>query len=206
MLSDQGRREEARPRLERALEIWRATGYEWGVAFATALLGRLMARAGDGDTAQRLLADALERFRVLRVSPDALWVEALIGEAHVLGRRPLEATADVERLVSVAGRGRLGPLLHRVRGIARAQLGALEHARAALEESVAAARDRGDEFDLFLSLDALQQLAVHEGAVDPTLGRERDAIAERLDIMAPPPVPIAAPVAACDAPASATGS
>ena len=206
VLSDQGRRDEARPRLERALEIWRGTGYEWGVAFATALLGRLAARAGDADTAQRLLVDALERFRVLRVSADALWVEALISEAHVLGGRPLEATADVERLIDVAGGSHLGPLLHRVRGIARSQLGTPEHARDALEESVAAARARGDEFDLFLSLDALQELAAHAGAGDPTLRRERDAIAARLDITAPPPVPIAAPVAAPGGPVAVTAS
>ncbi len=194
--SDQGRHAEARPRLDRALEIWRGTGYEYGVAFATALLGRLHARGGDGAQAQRLLRDALERFRVLRISPDALWVEALVGEAHVLAREPDAATADVERLVDVAGGGRLGPLLHRVRGIARAQLGDFERARESLETSAGAARERGDEFDLFLSLDALLELAAHDGAVDHAGRRERDAIGERLDIAAPPPVQITRPVAA----------
>jgi tetratricopeptide (TPR) repeat protein len=193
--SDQGRHDEARPRLDRALEIWRGTGYEYGVAFATALLGRLQARGGDGAAAQRLLRDALERFRVLRVSPDALWVEALVSEAHVLDWQPAEAAADLERLVDVAGGGRLGPLLHRVRGIARAQLGLFEQARESLEASVRAARERGDEFDLFLSLDALQELAAHDGGVDDARRRERDAIGERLDIAAAPPVRITRPVA-----------
>jgi class 3 adenylate cyclase/tetratricopeptide (TPR) repeat protein len=201
--SDQGRRDEARPRLERALEIWRGTGYEWGVAFATALLGRLAARAGDGDGAQALLHDALERFRVLRVSPDALWVEAFVAEAHVLAGNPEDAQADVARLIDVAAGGHLGPLLYRVLGLARAQLGQAAEARTALEAAVDAARDRSDEFDLFLSLDALHALLRREGDVDDARRRERDAIGARLDIAEAPPVPLSRPVTA---PARAIGA
>ena len=187
--SDQGRPDEAREHLQRALEVWRATGYGWGVAFATTLLGRLEARAGHGALAEAHLRAALTSFRQLRVSPDALWVEALLAEACVFDGRPREALEELERLIGVAGTGRLAPLLFRTRAVACAQLGRRDEARAALDASLAAARGRSDEFELFLSLGVLC-------ALDPDgadRARERDAIAARLDIAAAPPVPIAPP-------------
>jgi tetratricopeptide (TPR) repeat protein len=193
--ADQGRTDEARRHLQRALEVWRATGYAWGVAFATALLGRLEARAGHGTLAEAHLHDALARFRQLRISPDALWVEALIPEACVFDGRPHDALGELDRLIDVAATGRLAPLLFRARAVACAQLGRLDEASAALDASVAAARARCDEFELFLSLDVLCALAAAGGAADAA--RERDAIAARLDIAAPPPVPLAPPVGAC---------
>ncbi len=187
--SDQGRPDEARRHLERALEVWRATGYAWGVAFATTLLGRLEARAGHGALAEAHLRDALGRFRQLHVSPDALWVEALLPEACVFDGRPRDALDDLERLIGVAGTGELAPLLLRVRGVACAQIGRLNEARAALDAAVVAARGRCHEFELFLSLDVLCALDPHD--VDGA--RERDAIAARLDIAAAPPVPFTPP-------------
>ncbi len=191
--SDQGREEEARLRLEHALEMWRATGYEWGLGYASALLGRLEARCGDAEAADAALAAALARFRELRVSPDVLWVEALVAEARVLTERPEAALADAERLLEVAGEGRFGPLLQRVRGLARAQLGDRSGAHQALEASLALARERADDFEIVLTLDALHELGVREGAVDHVRRRERDAIRERLDITRMPPVPLPVP-------------
>ena len=46
VLSDQGRLDEARHQLRRALRIWRGSEYDWGTAFATTLLGRAAVRAG----------------------------------------------------------------------------------------------------------------------------------------------------------------
>lgn len=190
--SDQGRREEARTRLGRAIELWRGTGYEWGVAFATALLGRLEARAGDSEQARAHLTAALERFRVLRLSPDALWVEALIAEAAVLDGRAADGLVDAARLVGVAAGGRLAPLLFRVRGLAEAQLGRVEQAAVSFEASIAAAREL-DEFELFLSLDALAALAGRGLPIDAARLVERDEIARRLDVVEPPPAPVGDP-------------
>ena len=61
--SDQGRLDEAEPLLRRALQVWRGTADEHGVAFATALLGRVHARAGRDEQAVELLDDALARFQ-----------------------------------------------------------------------------------------------------------------------------------------------
>jgi tetratricopeptide (TPR) repeat protein len=184
--SDQGRAEEARARLERALEIWRGTGHQLGVAYAIALLGRLEARSGHDGRALERLADGLTRYRELRLSADALWVEALIAEAHAFAGRWPAALAEADRLLEVAATGRLGSLLHRVRGIALGRLGRAEQAREALEAALAQARERGDELDVVLALDELVATrAAGEGDPDlaPERRRERDAIARRLDIV-----------------------
>ena len=65
---------EAEQRLRRALRIWRGSSYDWGAAFATALLGRTAVRAGRHAEALGLLDDALSRFRRLRAGSDALLV------------------------------------------------------------------------------------------------------------------------------------
>jgi class 3 adenylate cyclase/tetratricopeptide (TPR) repeat protein len=181
--SDQGRTQEARARLERALEIWRGTGHLLGVAYAIALLGRLEARSGHDDQALQRLADALARYRELRLSADVLWVEALIAEAHAFAARWQAALAEAGRLLEVAGSGRLGSLLHRVRGLALGRLGRAEEARAALEAALAQARERGDELDVVLALDCLLATGAQAGAGERESERERDAIVRRLDIV-----------------------
>jgi hypothetical protein len=107
----------------------------------------------------------------------------------VFDGRPHDALGEIDRLIGVAGTGKLAPLLFRVRGVACAQIGRLDEAHAALDASVLAARQRCDEFELFLSLDVLCALDPH----DADRARERDAIAVRLDIAAAPPVPFARP-------------
>lgn len=195
--SDQGRTEEARARLERALEIWRGTGHQLGVAYAIALLGRLEARSGNADEALALLADALARYRELRLSADALWTEALIAEALVFVGRWQAALGEAQRLLDVAGAGRLGPLLHRVRGVALGGLGGAEEARDTLRTALAQARERGDELEVVLALDAL----LAAGAAEPAERRERDAVVERLDIVRLP-----GGAAGAHAPAAAAGA
>ena len=179
---DQGRMEEARMRLERALETWRGTGYQIGVADAIAHLGRLEARSGRHEEAVALLGDALARYRELRLSADALRVEALIAEAHALAQHWAAAIDEAERLLDVAGSGRLGPLLHRVRGVGLLQAGRPDEAQLALETALAFARERGDDLEIVLTLDAL----VESGRADPALRRERHEIVERLHIVALP--------------------
>ena len=195
--SDQGRMEEARMRLERSLETCRGTGYQIGVADAIAHLGRLEARSGRHEEALARLADALARYRELRLSTEALRVEALIAEAHALAHHRAAAIDEAERLLDIAGSGRLGPLLHRVRGVGLLQAGRAEEAQLALETALSLARELGDELEIVLTLDAL----VESGRADPAQRRERDAIVERLDIVALPGAPIGAraPIAAAGA-------
>jgi class 3 adenylate cyclase/tetratricopeptide (TPR) repeat protein len=189
VLSDQGRLEEAEPLLRRALQVWRGTADEHGVAFATALLGRLHARSGRATEAGELLADALARFEALGVENDAALVGALLAEAALFDGRP---EAALERAVALfdglPADALLDPLLHHVKAVALAQMGQSAAARAELDIALEGARAAELPLETVFALDALELL-------DPSPGRrrERDALLERLDIVALPGPPLARP-------------
>ena len=69
-----------------------------------------------------------------------------------------------------------------MRGIAAARLEDLESATHELELALAAARERGEDFDVALALDAHAAL----GGAPPDALIERDAILERLGVVALP--------------------
>ena len=130
MLSDQGRLEEAESLLRRALQVWRGTADEHGVAFATPLLGRLHARAGDTEGAVQLLEDALARFEALRVEVDAALVKTLLAEAELFDGRAEEAYERAHALLDETPEDTmLEPLLRHLKGVALAQMGEICAAR-----------------------------------------------------------------------------
>ena len=75
----------------------------------------------------------------------------------------------------------------RVRGFSLLQLGDTEAAREALENALAAARERGSEYEAALCLTGL--LRVQDEATAGELARGRDAILERLGVVAVLAVP-----------------
>jgi class 3 adenylate cyclase/tetratricopeptide (TPR) repeat protein len=197
VLSDQGRLTEARKLLHRARRVWRGTGYDWGVAYATAQLGRIAVREGRHDQGRRELQDALARFRRLRVQGDASWVEALLLEAAAFSGLAVEALEEADRLLLEHGRsvqgGRTRALLLRIRGFALAQLGRPEVADEALEASLAEGRLQDDLYDIAVALDAIDKLSGRTRAALPERTRERDALLERLRVVSLPTPPLAAP-------------
>jgi hypothetical protein len=194
LLADRGQLEEARVLLARALRTWRGSGYEWGVAYATAILGRAAARDGRHDEAAELLADAGARFRALRVRGDVDWVEALLAEAEAFARQADAALTRADlALAGLGDPGRLGALLHRVRGFAFAQLDDLAAAEDALEASLAEARAQAEEYEVAVTLDALKALSVLTGRPEPDeRTEERDAILARLAVERLPAPPLTA--------------
>ena len=84
----------------------------------------------------------------------------------------------------------LGPTLHRMRGLALLQLGRLEEARAALDESLESARNAGADYEVALALDARAVLGRLAGESAETAERERDAIFARLGVVATPEFPL----------------
>jgi class 3 adenylate cyclase/tetratricopeptide (TPR) repeat protein len=186
VLADQGRLDEARVLLARARRTWRSTGHEWGVASADALLGRVAVRAGRHDEGIALLHQALRAFKALRTTDDATWVETLIAEAYAMSGEPQAAlnAADLV-LAGLSSGARLAALLHRVRGFAFAQLGDLSSAEDSLEASLAEGRAQDEDYEIAMTLDALERLVARTGR--PELagrGAERDALLERLHIVA----------------------
>lgn len=189
--SDQGRLAEAEERLRSALDTWRATDDDYGVALALSLLGRLAGRDGRVVEGERLLADALARFRALRLSQEIQRVRVLALENLVLGELAERALAIADELVAeLAGGGRFAAALQRLRGLALAQIGKLEAARAALDASLELARELGEPFELALSLDALVALGARTGRPCASEREERDDVLARLDIQRLPPTPV----------------
>jgi tetratricopeptide (TPR) repeat protein len=189
VLSDQGRWEEAEQVLREALRIWRGSRYEWGAAFATALLGRTVVRAGRHSEGIGLLEEGLAGLRRLGAMSDTALVEAYVAEALAFAGEPERALAAADRLLVAASR--TAPLLHRVRGFALAQRGAREPAEEALMASLDEARTQGIDFEVAITLDALERLSGRH-ADDPHIEgrRQRDALLAELDVTAVPPPPL----------------
>jgi tetratricopeptide (TPR) repeat protein len=185
---DQGELDEADAHLRRALRIWRGSGYDWGTAFATALLGRTAVRAGRTADGAELLDAALCDLRELRAMADLALVQAYRAEAHAFAGEPESALRAVAALLPDAGR--TAPLLHRVRGFALAQAGDEAGAEQALETAIVEARARGMDYELAVSLHALQ--ALHDLLPDRGAGRRLllDVLLRRLHVVALPAPPL----------------
>ena len=179
ILADQGHLEEAARHLRRAHRVWTATEDRQGQAFASMLLGRVAAREGRTDEGLALLEAAvadMERFRVDFYTDLA---RSLIAEAHALGGDPERALALAD--AHLAAGSAYVSLLRRARGVALARLGERDGAVGELRLAEAAAREGGEDYDVALALHALDALDAGEPA-------ERDAIFERLGVVAAPGV------------------
>ncbi len=180
VLADQGHLELAEERLRRARRVWSGTEDEQGVAFTTALLGRLAARTGREEEARELLADAAETLHRLMVPGDAALAEAYLAEAELLAGRAREALAAAEGQLADPAAPRT--LLLRVRGCALTLLDQKKAAESALAEALAEAREGNEAYEVAVSLDALIAL----GAAPPAAERERDEILATLGVVALP--------------------
>lgn len=84
VLSDQGHWGDAVAMLTEALDVWRATGHEHGVAYSLGLLGRAQARAHDFAEALTRLEEARDRHLAVGAKGDAAQVWLWLAEAHCL--------------------------------------------------------------------------------------------------------------------------
>jgi hypothetical protein len=132
---------------------------------------------------------------------DVDWVEALHAEAEAFaGHADAALTRSELALAGLGDPGRLGALLHRVRGFAFARVGDLSAAEDAFEASLAQARAQAEEYEVAITLDALKALSVLTGRPEPSLRTgERDAILARLDVERLPDPPLSG------SPSAATG-
>ncbi len=176
ILSDQGHLDEAEAHLKRVRRVWSATGERQAVAFADVLLGRLAVRRGDTRAGVTILESAAAQLRRFELRAYADFAQALIAEAEALAGDADRALEIARRELRTAERQR--PLLERAAGVALGRLGQTEAARAALLDALASARDRGFQYDIAATIDALDAL----GGLDPELLGERDEILDRLKI------------------------
>src|SRR5262249_20771766 len=190
----QGRLDEAEPLMRESLRIARASGSGPRIAETARYLGLLLARVGRFDEARRLLDEAHVEYELAGEPSEVLWTEARLAEFLVVEGSAEDALQSAERTLERApdsdGIFPLRPTLHRMRGIALLQLGRLDEARAALDESIESARKAGAEYEVALALDALAALGRLEGRDTETVERERNAILTRLGVVATPEVPL----------------
>jgi tetratricopeptide (TPR) repeat protein len=177
-LSDQGRYDEAEPRLRRALQVWDGSGDEQGSGYARLLLGRMAVRVGRADVGRGQIERALRDLAALRCEFEADFARVLLAEAVLAGGSPGEALEMVADLVGAVDES---PLLLRIRGLALAELGQDERAAEALREALDCARRCGSDFDAAAALDGLSVLADDPEAAAALAG-ERDLLLGRLGV------------------------
>jgi tetratricopeptide (TPR) repeat protein len=195
--ADRGLLDEAEQRFRRAHRIWRAADHQAMIGYATINLGRTLCRAGRCDEGLRALESARRQAATLGAHTFALEADLRMAEGLVLAGRPDEAKALLETaaMSNAAERGEViqASLLWRVRGYVALQSGNRDDARRAFEESVRAARDMDQPFELAQSLTALLDLATAEGTrPDATRERERRGILASLGVEQLPDVPLVA--------------
>ena len=199
--ADQGRYEEGRAAIIEALRVYRAVNYRYGAASGSMLLGRLESRTGSFESAHRHFQAAREEFTAIGLSFDASEVDSMVAECLALESRSDEALTLATSLVGTMvehGSPRGVALVERVRGYALAQRGDLAAARAAFNASRDSAVELKADYELTLTLVALQQLAELEGDVSAATDQQ-DRITElmaQLGMVSVPEVPGLTPTAA----------
>jgi len=195
VLLEQGRSEEAETILDDVARVYRAAGDRYDLGICLAFSGRVALRDGRADEALALLGQARSEFEFVGAHGDVLEVDARLAECRLFTGEParaLSAASDLSaRAQAEGGVAVLTPQLERVRGYALAQLGDGDAAREALEHSLSAARARGADYDVALTLQALLRLhAIDGGPVPEGAVEESGAILERLGVIAVPAVPL----------------
>jgi tetratricopeptide (TPR) repeat protein len=199
--SDQGRIEAADPLLREALQIWRAAGNPIHIGKVASMLGMNAARSGNLAEARELLEEARELHASEGDDTQVLTDDARIVECLLFGRASAETLAlaqdALERAAKLKGVSVVAAHLHRLRGWAYMQMGELESARAALQESLRLARleeenyaYRNPDYEVALTLGALARLHELTGEDADTARTEQRAILEPLGVVhvAEPPL------------------
>jgi class 3 adenylate cyclase len=168
ILIDQGRLDEARDDLERAILVWRGVDAASEIAFGEYQLGRIAARQGDGDDAKRLFDSARAHFRAAGELSEVVIVDALTAECLLLTGQPAAALAAADgalaRARALGGRSSATPLLLRVRGGALLALERGPEAVRALRAGLKAARERSALHEIAFALNCLIDGAVAGGS------------------------------------------
>ncbi|MGZ4167735.1 MAG: AAA family ATPase [Solirubrobacteraceae bacterium] len=187
ILADQGRLEEARLALEKAMLTWRGVGAVSMIAFGDYQLGRVAARLGNTAEAMRRFDASRTHFSELGELTEVLVVDALRAEALSLAgdHEAALALADatLARAQALGGVSAMTPLLHRVRGAALQELGQPGDAESALRDALDAARSRIARHEIVFALAALIDGAMADGdAEEEAWGAELTQLSEELGI------------------------
>jgi len=159
ILADQGRLQEARDELERAMLVWRGCGADSEIAFGQYQLGRIAARLGQGDEAATQLEAAREHYVTAGELTELAVVDALRAEALMLAGDRDGALALAEdvlgRARALGGVAAMTPLLQRVRAACLLDAGEPAAAEETLRSALDAARSRKAGHEIAFALKAM---------------------------------------------------
>lgn len=187
ILSDQGLLDQAMRRLQRARRVWSSTREATMLPYIDLQIGRVAARDGRYEEALTTLTSGAARLRQLGAEAYASFADSLIAEAEAFGGDPERALALVDQLLALTDR--YAPLLHRVRGISYARMGANDAAAGELRQALRLARQRDAHYDRAATLDVMARVI----GLDDREIAERDAGLARLHIAALPS-PVLSPI------------
>jgi class 3 adenylate cyclase/tetratricopeptide (TPR) repeat protein len=188
ILSDQGHVSAPEPRLRDAHRLFAASGDPWGVAFTERLLAVGASRRHDFEEADRLFASALAGFAELGIADEQFHTDLSRADSLILRGDADGALALLDEMLDTPDpTSELADFfakLRRLRGEALMQHGELSAARADLTLAEELARGDGLDFEVALTLTALQKLEELEGTSEPPDRlRERDEILEHLGVV-----------------------
>jgi tetratricopeptide (TPR) repeat protein len=192
ILADQGRLAEADELLADAVTTWSAADDPWGVAVGQRARGIIAARSARFADAEALLDAARATLERIGAKLDVAATDLAIADLCVRRADGPGALAALARAVGTTGAAdHLGPALHRLRGIAWAQIGAAADAIAELDAALAMAREQGNQYETALVLDLVDQAGPELG-IAASVDRRVEAaeILRRLDVISVPGYPI----------------
>jgi tetratricopeptide (TPR) repeat protein len=170
ILADQGRLEEARLALEKAMLTWRGVNAVSMIAFGDYQLGRIAARLGNPREAMRRFDASRQHFSELGELTEVVVVDSLRAEALSLAGDQeaalVLADATLARAHTLGGVSAMTPLLHRVRGAALQELGRPDEAERALRDALDTARSRIARHEIAFALAALIDGGMADGGAE----------------------------------------
>jgi class 3 adenylate cyclase/predicted ATPase len=194
ILIDRGEWAEAETMLLETLPLWKASQYHYFLALCQFYLGRVLLRTNRFDEALKRLEEAKATFLQVGAEKEVPPVAARIAECRIAMNEPDAALELVRGLLGNAtpdnGVANVVPLLERVQAHALIRQGDLWGARDSLEASLAAAKERNDQFEATLTMLSVIELDRLEGIEPPVdmVNETRTVLASR-KVRAVPPVP-----------------
>jgi tetratricopeptide (TPR) repeat protein len=190
---DQGRLEEAAQHFDTAERVWRAAGYRSGVAYVKCNRARVAQGHGQYDDALRLFEESIEESRHIGSQGETLEARARMAECLLLSGDPEAARSLADDALTQArtlgGVPAQIPLLQRVRGVSFALTGQSTPARAAFEQSLAAARTRGAEYEVALTLRAMAEYSGDDNDESEEWRGQAGTTLSKLGVISAPELP-----------------
>ena len=181
---------EAEQRLRDALRVWRAANYALAIGITESNLGRVLARAGRGEEARELLAEARVTFTDLGNPAWAAEATSRIAESHVVAGEHREALETANAALDDARQSGAPPVLEaviqRLIGYALVQGRRKEEGALHLERSLELARGLGADLEIALTLKAMADT----GLAGADAAGESEEILGRLGVISVPRTPL----------------